>query len=320
MPQNQALVATNYFFNGQSGFYRGKVRDVYYIKEDIMVAIACDRISAFDHVLPRPIPFKGQVLNQIAAYFLQNTADICPNWYLDSPDPNVTVGRRCQPFPVEMVIRGYLAGHAWREYQAGLREICGVPLPDGLKENDRLPNPIITPTIKATKGHDEDISKENIIQQGLVPENRYLELEKFTHLLFQRGTEMAAKQGLILVDTKYEFGLFQDQVLLMDEVHTPDSSRYFMAHDYEQRQNTGQEQVQLSKEFVRQWLMANGFQGLEGQEIPAMTDEFIHEISQKYADLYSSVTGKTFISGDYTHIFDRVEENTKSWLQRNGLW
>ena len=282
-------------FPAQTAFYRGKVRDVYTIEDKWLVMLASDRISAFDVVLPRRIPFKGQVLNQIAHHFLSQTQDIVPNWVLDCPAPNVSVGKMCKPFKVEMVIRGYLAGHAARTYQSGQRILCGVTLPDGLKENDKLPQPVITPTTKASEGHDEDISREEILKQGIVSEEHYLQLEKFTHALYNRGTELAAKQGLILVDTKYEFGLYDDKVMLMDEIHTPDSSRYFYLEGYEERQKNGETQKQLSKEFVRQWLIANGFQGKEGQSIPEMNDEWVNEISERYIELYEKVTGKKFI-------------------------
>lgn len=282
-------------FKNQTGFYKGKVRDVYSIGDKHLVMIASNRISAFDVVLPRPIPFKGQVLNQIAALFLKATEDIVPNWVLDVPAPNTAIGWRCEPFKVEMVIRGYLAGHAARTYASGLRTLCGVKLPEGLKENDRLPEPIITPTTKASEGHDEDISREEIIKQGIVSEEHYLKLEEFTRKLYARGSEMAAKQGLILVDTKYEFGLLNGKIVLMDEIHTPDSSRYFYAEGYNERQKKGEEQKQLSKEFVRRWLIENGFQGKEGQTVPEMNDTWVNEISERYIELYEKVTGKKFI-------------------------
>ena len=290
----QAIKETNFTFAGQTQFYKGKVRDIYYFK-DKLVVVATDRISAFDVVLPRAIPYKGQVLNQIAAYFLQATAQLVPNWLSQVPHPNVSIGRRCEPFPVEMVIRGYLAGHAWREYKSGKRSICGVSLPEGLKENDRLPEPIITPTTKAHEGHDTDISREEIISSGRVSEIDYLVLEKFTRELFARGTEMAREKGLILVDTKYEFGQGEGgKVYLIDEVHTPDSSRYFYLDSYAERQQSGEPQKQLSKEFVRQWLITKGFQGQEGQEIPEMTDEIVKMISERYIELYEKVTGLSF--------------------------
>ena len=277
---SQAIKETHFNFPGQVGFYKGKVRDVYIFDQELVV-VASDRISAFDVVLPRAIPFKGQVLNQIAASFLKATADIVPNWVTSTPDPNVTIGKKCKPFKVEMVIRGYLAGHAAREYKAGKRMLCGVALPEGLKENDRLPEPIITPTTKAAEGHDEDITREEILAQGLVREADYLILEKYTQALFQRGQDMAKEKGLILVDTKYEFGKFGDQIILIDEIHTPDSSRYFYAEAYEENQQQGLPQKQLSKEFVRQWLIANGFQGKDGQQVPEMTDKIVESISDR---------------------------------------
>lgn len=290
----QALKETSYKFAGQTSFYQGKVRDIYYFR-DKLVVVATDRISAFDVVLPRAIPYKGQVLNQIAAHFLKATASLVPNWLTSVPHPNVSIGRLCKPFPVEMVIRGYLAGHAWREYKAGKRMICGVPLPEGLKENDKLPEPIITPTTKAHEGHDEDISREEILKQGLVDELDYMVLEKYTRDLFEEGSRMAAEKGLILVDTKYEFGAGDDKkVYLIDEVHTPDSSRYFYKDGYEERQANGEPQKQLSKEFVRQWLIAKGFQGLEGQQIPEMSDDIVAMISERYIELYEKVTGLSF--------------------------
>jgi phosphoribosylaminoimidazole-succinocarboxamide synthase len=282
-------------FKNQTAFYRGKVRDVYSIGNDHLVMIASDRISAFDVVLPRPIPYKGQVLNQIAAMFLKATEDILPNWIIDIPAPNTALGWRCEPFKVEMVIRGYLAGHAARTYQSGLRELCGVRLPEGLKENDRFPEPIITPTTKASEGHDEDISRDEIIKQGIVSEEHYLQLENYTRKIYQRGVEMAAERGLILVDTKYEFGLHNGKIMLMDEIHTPDSSRYFYAEGYQERQSRGEAQKQLSKEFVRKWLIENGFQGKEGQMIPVMSDAWIQEISERYIELYEKVSGNKFI-------------------------
>ncbi|MDX5347302.1 MAG: phosphoribosylaminoimidazolesuccinocarboxamide synthase [Hymenobacteraceae bacterium] len=304
----EALKETNFTFTGQTGFYRGKVRDVYYFQDKIAM-VATDRISAFDVVLPRAIPYKGQVLNQIAATFLQATADIVPNWVISQPDPNVTIGRKCDPFKVEMVIRGYLAGHAWREYKAGKREVCGVPLPEGLKENDKLPVPIITPTTKADQGHDEDISKEDILKKGIVSEQDYAQLENYTRMLFNRGTELAAKQGLILVDTKYEFGKHNGLIYLIDEIHTPDSSRYFYKAGFEERQQRGETQKQLSKEFVRQWLIENGFQGKEGQQIPEMTDAKLKEISDRYIELFEVVTGQNFEKQDYSQVLQRIEKN-----------
>ena len=291
-----------------SAFYQGKVRDVYSIDNRLLVMLASDRISAFDVVLPKGIPFKGQVLNQTAEHFLKATASIVPNWLLATPDPNITVGMMCVPFKVEMVIRGYLAGHAAREYALGKRKVCGVSLPEGLKENDQLPAPIITPTTKASEGHDEDISREGILKQGIVSEADYLILEKYTFALFQKGTEMAAQQGLILVDTKYEFGKDADGVIrLIDEIHTPDSSRYFYADGFQERQAKGEAQKQLSKEFVRQWLIANGFQGKEGQTVPEMNDEFVSEISERYRELYEQITGKKFIPRESGDTIENVE-------------
>jgi len=291
-----------------SAFYQGKVRDVYSIDNRLLVMLASDRISAFDVVLPKGIPFKGQVLNQTAEHFLKATASIVPNWLLATPDPNITVGMMCVPFKVEMVIRGYLAGHAAREYALGKRKVCGVSLPEGLKENDQLPAPIITPTTKASEGHDEDISREGILKQGIVSEADYLILEKYTFALFQKGTEMAAQQGLILVDTKYEFGKDADGVIrLIDEIHTPDSSRYFYADGFQERQAKGEAQKQLSKEFVRQWLIANGFQGKEGQTVPEMNDEFVIEISERYRELYEQITGKKFIPRESGDTIENVE-------------
>jgi phosphoribosylaminoimidazole-succinocarboxamide synthase len=302
----EAIKETNFTFPGQTGFYRGKVRDVYYFG-DHMAMVATDRISAFDVVLPKAIPDKGRVLNQIAAFNLQATQDLVPNWVIESPDPNVTVGFRCQTFPVEMVVRGYLAGHAWREYRSGKRSLCGVPLPEGLKENDKLPHPIITPTTKASVGHDEDISKEQILARNLVPSEEYEVLENYTLGLFNRGSELAAARGLILVDTKYEFGKHGDTIYLIDEVHTPDSSRYFYAERYNERQLRGEPQKQLSKEFVRQWLIENGFQGKEGQKVPAMTDEIVGMISDRYKELYRSVRGESLSEIDYSGITARIE-------------
>ena len=302
----EALKETNFFFPDQTDFYRGKVRDVYYFENKLAV-VATDRISAFDVVLPRAIPYKGQVLNQIAAFSLAATTDIVPNWILVQPDPNVTIGIKCEPFKVEMVIRGYLAGHAWREYNSGKREICGQVLPDGLRENDKLPTPIITPTTKATEGHDEDIAPENIIATGLVSEKEYLELERYTRNLFARGTALASERGLILVDTKYEFGKAGDTIYVIDEIHTPDSSRYFYADGYADRQEKGEPQRQLSKEFVRQWLIENNFQGKPGQQVPEMTDEWLHLISERYIELYEVITGKSFVKTDYTAIEKRIE-------------
>ncbi len=304
----QALKETNYNFDNQTGFYRGKVRDVYYFQDKLAV-VATDRISAFDVVLPRAIPYKGQVLNQIAATFLKATADIVPNWVVSHPDPNVTIGINCEPFKVEMVIRGYLAGHAWREYQSGKREICGVALPDGLKENDKLPHPIITPTTKAAEGHDADISAADIVSQGIVAAEDYRQLEDYTYQLFARGTEIAAQRGLLLVDTKYEFGKANGKIYLIDEVHTPDSSRYFYAEGYEDRQKAGISQKQLSKEFVRKWLIENNFQGKTGQRIPEMDDDWISSISERYIELFEVVTGNAFEKADYKQINERINAN-----------
>ena len=289
-----SIQATNFQVPGQVGFYRGKVRDVYYLEGGKMVVVASDRISAFDVILPKPIPYKGQILNQIAWEFLEATRDIVPNWAEACPHPQVTIGKKCQPFAVEMVIRGYLAGHAAREYKAGKRELCGVSLPEGLKENDPFPSPIITPSTKAKEGHDEDISREEIIAQGIVSKEHYEALEAYTQALFRRGTEMAQQKGLILVDTKYEFGLWENKIFLIDEIHTPDSSRYFYADSYEENQSKGLPQKQLSKEFVRQWLIENGFQGKTGQQIPEMTEQTLELISKRYVELYEKVTGKSF--------------------------
>ena len=301
------LDKTNYQFKNQSAFYKGKVRDVYTINHNILVMIASDRISAFDVVLPNGIPYKGQVLNQIAAQFLNATKDIVPNWLISSPHPNVSIGKMCEPFKIEMVVRGYLAGHAARTYQSGLRNICGVTLPQGLKENDKLPFPIITPTTKASKGHDEDISKEEIIKQGIVSKEHYEQLEKYSLAIYARGQEISNKMGLILVDTKYEFGLFDNQIHLMDEIHTPDSSRYFYLEGYDERQLKGVEQKQLSKEFVRKWLIENGFQGKDGQVIPEMNEEWINQISARYIELFEKVTGHKFIKSNYNQINKDVE-------------
>lgn len=303
----EAIRETHFKFPGQTGFYSGKVRDVYYFG-DIMAMVATDRISAFDVILPRAIPDKGRVLNLIAAYNLQATSDIVPNWVISTPDQNVTVGFKCEPFRVEMVIRGYLAGHAAREYKAGKRTICGVFLPEGLRENDKLPEPIITPTTKAHVGHDEDISREDILARGIVSPEDYAVLEDYTRKLFTRGTELAAARGLILVDTKYEFGKHNGKIYLIDEVHTPDSSRYFYADGYEKRQDAGEPQKQLSKEFVRQWLIENGFQGKEGQKVPVMTDEVVANISSRYKELYQQVRGETLPTVDYASITQRIEQ------------
>jgi phosphoribosylaminoimidazole-succinocarboxamide synthase len=311
-----ALKGTNFELKGQNNLYTGKVRDVYNIADDYLIMVVSDRISAFDVVLPRGIPYKGQVLNQIASKFLDATSDIVPNWKIESPDPNVTVGHMADPYKVEMVIRGYLTGHAWREYRSGKRELCGVAMPDGLKEHDRFPEPIITPTTKADQGHDEDISREEILASGLVSEEDYLKLEEYTRALFQRGTEMAAKMGLILVDTKYEFGKKDGQILLIDEIHTPDSSRYFYAEGYEERQAAGEQQKQLSKEFVRQWLISNGFQGKEGQVVPEMPDAFIKEVSDRYIELFESITGEKFVKADTTSIEERILKNINDFISK----
>lgn len=309
-----ALTATNFRFPKQKSFYKGKVRDVYNIDNKMLVMVASDRISAFDVVLPKGIPFKGQVLNQVASHFLQATSDIVPNWVIAVPDPVVTVGHYCEPFKVEMVIRGYLSGHAAREYAAGKREVCGVKMPEGIKENDKFPEPIITPTTKAAVGHDEDISRENILSRGIVTETDYAILENYTRALFKKGTEMAAERGLILVDTKYEFGKADGKIFLIDEIHTPDSSRYFYSEGYAERQQKGEPQRQLSKEFVRQWLISNGFQGKEGQQIPVMPDDFINQISERYIELYEKITGKKFIKSENSDIISRIENNVNSFL------
>jgi phosphoribosylaminoimidazole-succinocarboxamide synthase len=305
---SKAIKETHFTFPNQKGFYKGKVRDVYIFDKELIV-VASDRISAFDVVLPRPIPFKGQVLNQIAAGFLKATADLVPNWVTATPDPNVTIGKRCEPFKVEMVIRGFLAGHAAREYSLGKRSICGVSMPEGLKENDAFPTPIITPTTKASEGHDEDISREAILAQGIVSEEDYVILEKYTRALFQRGQEMANEKGLILVDTKYEFGKADGQIYLIDEIHTPDSSRYFYAEGYEENQRQGLPQKQLSKEFVRQWLIANGFQGKEGQVVPEMSDELVESISERYIELFENISGEKFQKADTADITSRIEKS-----------
>jgi len=310
----QAIKETHFQFKGQTGFYRGKVRDVYYFG-DTMAMVATDRISAFDVVLPRAIPDKGRVLNQIAARNLEATKNLVPNWVIKTPDPNVTIGFRCEPFAVEMVVRGYLAGHAAREYKAGKRILCGVALPEGLKENDKLPTPIITPTTKAQVGHDEDISREAILAKGIVSEEDYLQLEKFTLRLFEKGTQLAAERGLILVDTKYEFGKHNGAIYLIDEVHTPDSSRYFYRQGYEERQHTNEPQKQLSKEFVRQWLIENGFQGKEGQKVPEMTDEIVSSISGRYQELYQQMTGETLAPVNYNAMLERIEQSIVNYIK-----
>jgi len=309
------ITETNFKFPKQKSFYKGKVRDVYNIDDKFLVMIVSDRISAFDVVLPKGIPYKGQVLNQIASKFLKATEDIVPNWVIASPDPVVTVGHVCEPFKVEMVIRAYLSGHAWREYKSGKRIICGVPMPEGMKENDKFPEPIITPTTKASVGHDEDISKEEILKQGIVSKEDYELLEKYTRAVFKRGTEIAAKMGLILVDTKYEFGKKEGKIYLIDEIHTPDSSRYFYNDGYTERQQKGEAQKQLSKEFVREWLMANGFQGKDGQKTPEMTPEIVNSISERYIELYEKITGEKFIKSDVSNTLNRVEKNINTFLQ-----
>ena len=309
------LTATDYNFPGQTAIYKGKVRDVYNINNEKIVLIASDRISAFDAVLPKGIPFKGQILTAIAAKFLNETKDIVPNWLEATPDPNVAVGKFCKPFMVEMVIRGYLAGHAWREYKAGKRIICGVAMPDGMKQNDKFPEPIITPATKAEDGdHDEDISRENIIAQGIVSKEDYEKLESYTRALFQRGTEIAAKQDLILVDTKYEFGKADGTIYLIDEIHTPDSSRFFYAEGYQERQDRDEQQKQLSKEFVREWLIENGFQGLEGQSIPPIPDSFVNTVTERYTELYEKITGETFVKADNSDLVNRIEKNVTEYL------
>ncbi len=310
-----AITRTDYTFPGLKNLYIGKVRDVYNIDDELLIMVTSDRISAFDVVLPRAIPYKGQVLNQIASKFLDATSDILPNWKIATPDPMVTVGRLCEPFKVEMVIRGYLSGHAWREYKEGRRSICGVAMPEGMKENDMFPNPIITPTTKASFGHDEDISKEEILKQGIVSHEDYEMLEKYTMAVFERGTQIAAGMGLILVDTKYEFGKANGEIFLIDEIHTPDSSRYFYQSGYEERQSRGDAQKQLSKEFVREWLMAHGFQGKEGQQVPVMDDDFVNLVSERYIELYENITGDTFERTDVSNVPARVENNINKFLQ-----
>ena len=314
----QTINETNFNFPNQKSVYKGKVREVYTINDELLVMIASDRLSAFDVILPRQIPFKGQILNQIATKMMNDTSDIVPNWLISNPDENVAVGHLCEPFKVEMVIRGYLSGHAAREYKLGKRMLCGVAMVEGLKENDKFPTPIITPSTKADNGeHDEDISREDILAKGIVSEEDYIVLEKYTRTLFQRGTEIAAKRGLILVDTKYEFGKTKEgKIVLIDEIHTPDSSRYFYSDGYQKRQDTGETQKQLSKEFVRQWLIENGFQGKEGQEVPEMSDEKITEISNRYVELYEQITGKTFKKGDTTNLKERINKNTSAALKQ----
>lgn len=311
---SNAIIESKFHFKGQTNVYNGKVRDVYTMENGLLVMVASDRISAFDHILPKGIPYKGQVLNQVATMFLKATEDIVPNWLIDTPDPSVAVGYACDPIRVEMVIRGYLSGHAAREYKAGRRMICGVEMPEGMIENDKFPEPIITPATKAEEGHDEDISREDILSKGIVPEAIYMQMEKYTRALFQRGTEIAAKQGLILVDTKYEFGIRNGEVVLIDEIHTPDSSRYFYSEGYEERQKNGEEQKQLSKEFVRQWLIENNFQGLEGQTMPVMPDDFVQVVTERYIELYEKITGKTFVKSDTTNIQERIQTNVDRYL------
>ncbi len=312
----EAITKTDFNFPNQKSVYHGKVRDVYNIGEKLLVMVASDRISAFDVVLPEGIPYKGQILNQIASKFLDATADIVPNWKMATPDPMVTVGHYCNPFPVEMIIRGYLTGSSWRTYKSGARDICGVPVAEGLKEHERFPEPIITPTTKAVEGHDEDISKEEIIAQGLVSPDDYAKLENYTKALFKRGSEIAAEKGLILVDTKYEFGKVGDQIYLIDEIHTPDSSRYFYADKYEERFAKGEQQKQLSKEFVREWLMENGFQGNKGQKVPEMTDEIVNMISNRYIELYEQVTGDKFVKSSANMVLNRIENNINNFLEK----
>jgi phosphoribosylaminoimidazole-succinocarboxamide synthase len=316
--QPEPISSTDFNFPNQTKVYHGKVRDVYTINNNILVMIVTDRVSAFDIVLPSAIPFKGQVLNQIASYFMDATKDIVPNWIDAVPDPNVTVGKMCTPFKVEMVIRGYLTGHAWRQYKSGKRTLCGIAMPEGMKENDKFPEPIITPTTKADEGHDEDISRDEIIKQGLVSENDYVQLENYTRALFKKGTEMAADKNLILVDTKYEFGKYGDTIILIDEIHTPDSSRYFYKEGYEERQKNGEQQKQLSKEFLRQWLIENNFQGLEGQQVPEMNDEIVNMVSERYIELFENITGKKFVKSASENPLKRIEENVLKFLSNKA--
>jgi phosphoribosylaminoimidazole-succinocarboxamide synthase len=314
----KTIMTTNFSFPDQIGVYKGKVREVYHLKNDILIMIATDRLSAFDVVMPKGIPYKGQILNQIATKMMRATSNIVPNWLIATPDPNVAIGQACEPFKVEMVIRGYLSGHAAREYKAGKRMLCGVPMPDGMIENERFNRPIITPATKAEEGnHDEDIAKEDIIKRGIVSAKDYEILENYTKALFKRGTEIAEERGLLLVDTKYEFGKNKaGEILLIDEIHTPDSSRYFYADGYEERQSRGEGQKQLSKEFVRQWLISNGFQGLEGQTVPEMTDDYISEVSERYIELYQNITGESFIKADISNIQERIEKNVLKYLEK----
>ncbi|MEX2349759.1 MAG: phosphoribosylaminoimidazolesuccinocarboxamide synthase [Flavobacteriaceae bacterium] len=317
---NNTLTESNFNFPGQQNVYHGKVRDVYTLENDILLMVASDRISAFDVVLPKGIPFKGQILNQIATKMMRATEDLVPNWLIATPDPNVAVGHACEPFKVEMVIRGYLSGHAAREYKAGKRMLCGVPMPEGMKENDKFPSPIITPATKAEAGeHDEDISREDILKRGIVSEEDYNILEDYTKKLFQRGSEIAAKRGLILVDTKYEFGKTKEgTIVLIDEIHTPDSSRYFYEEGYQERQNMGETQKQLSKEFVRQWLIQNNFQGKEGQQVPFISDEYVHTVSERYIELFEKITGETFVKADVSDISERIEKNVLEYLSKKS--
>jgi len=314
----KAIVRTDFSFPGQTGVYHGKVRDVYNINNKMLVMVVSDRISAFDVVLPKGIPYKGQVLNQIASKFLDATADIVPSWKIATPDPMVTVGHFCEPFKVEMVVRGYLTGHAWREYKSGKRSICGMPMPDGMKEHQKFPKPIITPTTKAVEGHDEDISREEIISLGLVSKEDYDQLEKYTLAIFERGTKMAAAMGLILVDTKYEFGKKDGKIYLIDEIHTPDSSRYFYADGYKARLAKNEQQKQLSKEFVREWLMENGFQGQDGQKVPEMTDAIVNQITERYIELFENITGDKFIKAEGTDVVKRIERNVAEFLNKHS--
>lgn len=314
--EKQSINDLEFEFSGQSNHYKGKVRDVYSVS-DQLIMVASDRISAFDHILPRPIPYKGQVLNQIAAYFLTSTSDIVPNWLEATPDPNVAIGKRCEPIRLEMVIRGYLAGHAWREYKAGKRTICGVDMPEGMQQNDRFPEPIITPATKAEEGHDEDISEADILKNNIVTPEQWETLCQYTKALFARGSEMALDMGLILVDTKYEFGLYEGEIILMDEIHTPDSSRYFIAEGYETLQKKGEPQQQLSKEFVREWLMDHGFQGKDGQVMPEMPDEFVWTVSDRYIDLYERITGKEFDKANVDDIEARIYHNVEEYLKKS---
>lgn len=314
---SNTIISSDFHFPGQKKVYHGKVREVYTLENDLLLMVATDRLSAFDVVMPKGIPYKGQILNQIATKMMRDTEDLVPNWLIAVPDPNVAIGEACEPFKVEMVIRGYMSGHAAREYKAGKRMLCGIPMPEGMKENDKFPEPIITPATKAEMGdHDEDISRENILKRGIVSEEDYLVLEDYTRKLFQRGTEIAAKRGLILVDTKYEFGKTKDgKIVLIDEIHTPDSSRYFYADGYSERQDKGEPQKQLSKEFVRQWLIQNGFQGLEGQEVPFMSDAYIETVSERYIELYENITGDKFVKADVSNIHDRIETNVLNYFK-----